>query len=152
VLTQSRRRRTPARPRGQAPAPGVKPPARCQAVKEYVRDRIRRGTWRPGARVASENDLVAALRVSRMTVNRALRELAAGGEVVRFVGIGTFVAGEKPQSALLRVASVADEIRARRHDYAWAGGTPVTWVRCIHPGPCYRLGARFKAHQVHTCA
>ena len=27
----------------------------------------------------------------------------------------------------------------------WSGRTPVTWVRCIHPGPRYRLGARFKA-------
>lgn len=34
----------------------------------------------------------------------------------------------------------------------WSGRTPVTWVRCIHPGPRYRLGARFKAHDAHTFA
>ena len=27
----------------------------------------------------------------------------------------------------------------------WAGGTPVTLVRCLHPGTRYRLGSRFRA-------
>jgi len=109
-------RRTNDGPRRRTAA--SKAPARYEVVKAYVRKRIRSGKWRPGARVASEHELVAALGVSRMTANRALRELAASGEVVRFVGIGTFAAEEKPQSALLRVASVADEIRARGHDYS----------------------------------
>ena len=80
------------------------PTALYKAVKDHVRGRIRSGHWKPGDRIASEHELVAALGVSRMTVNRALRELAAGGEVVRLVGIGTFVGEEKPQSGLLRVA------------------------------------------------
>jgi GntR family transcriptional regulator, histidine utilization repressor len=53
-----------------------------------------------------------------MTVNRALRELADQGELVRYAGVGTFVGEQKPQSGLLRVASIADEIRARGHEYS----------------------------------
>jgi GntR family histidine utilization transcriptional repressor len=68
--------------------------------------------------VPSEHDLVAALGVSRMTVNRALREMADQGELVRIAGVGTFVGEHKPQSGLLRVANIADEIRARGHAYA----------------------------------
>lgn len=53
-----------------------------------------------------------------MTVNRALRELTAEGRIVRVVGIGSFVAEEKPQSTLLRIANIADDIRARGHAYS----------------------------------
>jgi GntR family histidine utilization transcriptional repressor len=92
--------------------------ARYQAVKAHVRAGIRSGRWRPGDRVPSEHALVEALGISRMTVNRALREMAGQGELVRVAGVGTFVGEEKPQSGLLRVANIADEIRARGHAYA----------------------------------
>jgi GntR family histidine utilization transcriptional repressor len=48
-----------------------------------------------------------------MTVNRALRELTTDGHLVRLQGVGTFVASPKPQSALLEIKSVANEIRER---------------------------------------
>ena len=38
--------------------------------------RIASGEWAPGARIPSENEMTERLAVSRMTVNRALRELA----------------------------------------------------------------------------
>ncbi len=88
------------------------------AVKDHVRAGIRSGRWKAGDRLPSEHELVAALGVSRMTVNRALRELAGAGELVRIAGVGTFASEPKPQSGLQRVASIADEIRARGHAYA----------------------------------
>ena len=48
-----------------------------------------------------------------MTVNRALRELTAEGELERVAGVGTFVAEGKPQSNLLMIAHIRDEIRSR---------------------------------------
>ena len=101
------------------PRPVRPPRTRYQAVKDHVREGIRAGRLNPGDRVPSEHDLVAALGVSRMTVNRALREMAAQGELVRVAGVGTFVSDARPQSALTRVASIADEIRARGHEYAF---------------------------------
>jgi GntR family transcriptional regulator, histidine utilization repressor len=67
--------------------------------------------------VPSEHELVASMGVARMTVNRALREMAAQGELVRVAGVGTFVAEEKPQLGLFRVANIAGEVAARGHAY-----------------------------------
>ena len=80
-------------------------------VREYIEDRIRSGAWEPGARIPSENSLVQSLGISRMTINRALRELTAEGCLVRLQGVGTFVAKQKPQTALMEIKSIADEIR-----------------------------------------
>ncbi len=52
-----------------------------------------------------------------MTVNRALRELTAEGQLERVAGVGTFVAEGKPQSNLLLIAHIRDEIDARGHEY-----------------------------------
>src|SRR3972149_486138 len=67
------------------------------------------------ARIPSEHELVGTMGVSRMTVNRALREMAEQGELVRIAGVGTFVGEQKAQSGLMRVANIADEIRGRGH-------------------------------------
>ena len=48
-----------------------------------------------------------------MTANRALRELTAEGQLIRLQGVGTFVAPRKPQSVLLEIRSIADEIKNR---------------------------------------
>jgi len=84
-----------------------------QQVKAHILDQIDNGRLGPESRVPSENELVKTLNVSRMTVNRALRELAGEGRLVRVQGVGTFVAPEKPQSALLEIVSIAEEIRRR---------------------------------------
>jgi GntR family histidine utilization transcriptional repressor len=96
------------------------PVARFEQVKEYIRTRILSGEWRPGDRIPSELALVDELGVSRMTINRALRELAEQGVLARFPGVGTFIAEEKPQSTLLMIAHVGDEIRARGHEYRYS--------------------------------
>ncbi|MBC8129502.1 MAG: histidine utilization repressor [Rhizobiaceae bacterium] len=82
-------------------------------LKHYVRSRIEAGEWLAGHRVPSENELVDLLAVSRMTANRALRELAAEGLVVRIRGKGSFVAVKKRTSLFQVVPNIADEIAAR---------------------------------------
>jgi GntR family histidine utilization transcriptional repressor len=79
-------------------------------VKNYILERINSGKWGAKDRVPSENQLVKSLGVSRMTANRALRELTSEGHLVRLHGIGTFVAERKPQVALLEIRSIDDEI------------------------------------------
>jgi GntR family histidine utilization transcriptional repressor len=104
----------------QAPSrnPGESAPtALYQQVKEYISRQIQGGAWHPGDRVPSEQELVTQFSVSRMTVNRALRELQEQGRVVRVAGVGTFVAEHKPQSTLLSVQNLQDEILMRGHDY-----------------------------------
>lgn len=84
-----------------------------QQVKDYILELINSGKLRPGMRIESEAELVAGLNVSRMTVNRALRELTTEGRLCRRQGQGTFVAVKKPQAALFTIQSIADEIRER---------------------------------------
>lgn len=103
--------RTPARPA----APAV--PALYQQIKDFIVRGIQDGSWRAGDRLPSENELVTRFGMSRMTVNRALRELVEQGRIVRVAGVGSFVAEGKPQSTLLHIANLAEEIRQRGHDY-----------------------------------
>ena len=86
------------------------PLAPYQRVKNYILNQIKAKTWAPESLVPSENELAKTFGVSRMTANRALRELAAEGIVHRLHGVGTFVAHPKPQVALLQIRSIADEI------------------------------------------
>ncbi|WP_311221045.1 MULTISPECIES: histidine utilization repressor [unclassified Acidovorax] len=88
-----------------------------QQVKDHIVRRIQDGSWRAGDRLPSENELVLQFGMSRMTVNRALRELMEQGRIVRVAGVGSFVAEDKPQSTLLQIANLASEIRQRGHDY-----------------------------------
>lgn len=88
-----------------------------EQVKAFVMRQIQRGTWPAGHRLPSEQDLVNRFGISRMTINRALRELAEQGRIVRVSGVGSFVAEDKPQLTLLQIASIASEIRRRGHDY-----------------------------------
>jgi GntR family histidine utilization transcriptional repressor len=88
-----------------------------QQIKDYISKKIQDGSWKAGDRLPSEHELVAQFGMSRMTVNRALRELTEQGRIVRVSGVGSFVAEQKPQSTLLQIANLASEIRARGHDY-----------------------------------
>lgn len=89
-----------------------------QAVKESVLEGILQGALAPGHRVPSEQELVDRFGVSRMTANRALRELMAEGYLVRVQGAGTFVAEPKPETGLLELRNIAEEIRGRGHEHA----------------------------------
>lgn len=93
--------------------PASKP--RYQQLKEEIIERISRGELKPRDRVPSENDLVVSAGVSRMTANRALRELTDEGYVERVAGVGTFVAELKAASHLLEVRNIAEEIAHRGH-------------------------------------
>lgn len=88
---------------------------RYQQLKDLIIGRISSGELRPQDRVPSENDLVEAMNVSRMTANRALRELNDEGYVRRVAGRGTFVADFRARSHVLEVHNIADEIQHRGH-------------------------------------
>lgn len=88
---------------------------RYQQLKELIIGRISSGELKPSDRVPSENELVESENVSRMTANRALRELNDEGYVERVAGRGTFVSDYRSQSHLLEVHNIADEIARRGH-------------------------------------
>lgn len=82
-------------------------------LKQFILRHVVSGHWPPLSRVPSENELVEQFGVSRMTVNRALRELTDAGVLNRIQGVGTFVAGPKAESAMFEVRNIGEDIRAR---------------------------------------
>jgi GntR family histidine utilization transcriptional repressor len=88
---------------------------RYRQLKEMIIGQISSGELQPSDRVPSENELVDATGVSRMTANRALRELNDEGYVERVAGVGTFVADFKAVSHVLEVRNIADEVALRGH-------------------------------------
>ena len=87
-------------------------------VKHHLKDELSKGRWSPGELMPSEAQLVAQFGVSRMTVNRALRELQVQGLVERVQGVGTFAAQLYPVSSTLTIRDLHQEIveRGHRHD------------------------------------
>ena len=92
--------------------PGAAPYAR---VKDYLKTGLAQARWRPGELMPSEAELVAQFGISRMTVNRALRELLAEGLVRRVQGVGTFAAELQHVSSTLTIRNLQEEIAARGH-------------------------------------
>jgi GntR family histidine utilization transcriptional repressor len=91
---------------------------RYQQLKDLIIGRISNGDLRPQDRVPSENELVESMNVSRMTANRALRELTDEGYVDRIAGRGTFVSDFRARSHVLEVQNIADEITRRGHTHS----------------------------------
>ena len=89
-----------------------------QRVKQAIISQIHEGVWQPNQRVPSESELVNELGVSRMTINRALRELTSEGYLMRMQGVGTFVAESKGYTAMMEVHNIAEEITQRGHRHS----------------------------------
>lgn len=86
-----------------------------EQVKAFIKTRISAGTWKPGDPVPSEAALAAQFGISRMTVNRALRELTAEGMVTRVQGSGTRVAELHRISSRLTIRDIHEEVVERGH-------------------------------------
>ncbi|MDV2117562.1 histidine utilization repressor [Alcaligenes faecalis] len=87
-------------------------------IKNFVLEKIQSGQWRAGDLVPTELALCKQFGVSRMTVNRALRELTNDALLVRIKGSGTYVAQPKFQSTLIEIRSIAQDIRERGHQHS----------------------------------
>lgn len=88
-----------------------------EKVKQFIQDKIDQGEWAAHHRLPGEPELARELGISRMTINRALRELAGEQVLDRIPGVGTFVAAAKPVSAVVRIHNIADEIISRGQSY-----------------------------------
>jgi GntR family histidine utilization transcriptional repressor len=88
-----------------------------QQIKNTIQEKIRNGDWKSGQKLPSENELVDALGVSRMTINRALRELTHDGLINRVHGIGSFIADAPRHASLIELIDIAIEIEqsGKRH-------------------------------------
>jgi len=88
-----------------------------QTIVRFARRHIQRGTWKPGDRAPSENELSERFGVSRMTARRALEELVLSGDIVRRRGSGSFVADDSVRSSFLVIRNIAEEVREAGQRY-----------------------------------
>lgn len=86
-------------------------------VKNHLREGISSGRWVAGDLLPSEGQLTMRFKVSRMTANRALRELEQEGLIERVQGVGSFVAQLHRISSTLNVRDVQEEIAERGHQH-----------------------------------
>ena len=87
-------------------------------IKTFILNGIVAGDWQPGSRLPSENQLAEQFSLSRMTVNRAIKELESDGVVSRVQGKGTFVAPPRPLTSVLKIQPIDREILDRGSAYS----------------------------------
>lgn len=95
-----------------------------ERVRQAIAASIADGTYAPGERLPSESRLADDLGVNRLTVRRAIEELARAGAVESRQGSGTYVSApivRLPVSQKLStdslVASMTTQIAAQGHTY-----------------------------------
>ncbi len=109
---------TPRTGRNKAPAAdrGVVTSLHQRIVNE-IEGNILDGRWPPGHRIPSEQALTETYGCSRMTVSKALTQLARAGLILRRRKTGSMVMPQDTQSAILEIYDVGDEVRALNLGY-----------------------------------
>ncbi|WP_097459446.1 histidine utilization repressor [Mangrovitalea sediminis] len=93
-------------------------PPRYLQIQRYLLERIHSGEWPAHHQIPPEEQLARDFDVSRMTANKAIRDLVQQGYLTRQPGLGTFVTDRKAESSLVDVFNIAAEVRARGHVYS----------------------------------
>ena len=89
------------------------PPLYRQA-QHLIRHRIATGEYSPSQQIPSEHTLCQELRVSRVTLREALRELVRDGMLVKVQGKGTFVVDNPPKRLTpVKYTGFLDELQQR---------------------------------------
>ncbi len=83
-------------------------------IAEFLRHQIQRGVFNPGDALPPEPELAARFGVSRMTVRRAIAELASQGLVYTQRGKGTFVARPRLDSVVFELDNFYEEMKQKK--------------------------------------
>ena len=86
-------------------------------IQNFIREQIQNGTYTVGSKIPSESELAQMFSVSRVTANKALKELAVLGLLERIRGQGSFIASPSPistQSRAFSSATLTMDINSRR--------------------------------------
>lgn len=87
-------------------------PSLHQRILGDIEGRILSGEWPPGHRIPFEMELAAQYDCSRMTVNKALSQLAKSGLIERRKRSGSFVTLPHAQSAVLEIRDIKAEAQS----------------------------------------
>jgi GntR family transcriptional regulator len=140
-------------------------------IRDFLRDELQNGEFKPGERIPSEAELSARYRVSRITVKQAIQSLVQEGLLYRMQGKGTFVARPKVAHSLNRITSFSQQMRDRgmapstkileveivaargrvREALAVAEGTLVTKVRRLRLADAEIMGVQTAYVPIDMC-
>ncbi|RWI93617.1 histidine utilization repressor [Mesorhizobium sp.] len=90
-----------------------------QRILSDIREKILSGAWAPGHRIPFEHELTAQYDCSRMTVNKALSQLAKAGLIERRRRSGSFVRQPQSQAAVLELHDIRIEVEALALPYRY---------------------------------
>lgn len=88
------------------------PTSLYQRILSDIRGRILSGEWPPGFRIPFEYELTEQYGCSRMTVNKAMSQLAKAGLIERRRRSGSFVRLPRAQAAVLEIHDIRQEVEA----------------------------------------
>ena len=91
---------------------------RYKVIEAFLLERIHSGAYPVHHQIPPEEQLARDFGVSRMTANKAIRDLVQKGYLLRQAGLGTFVTDRKAESSLHEVLNIANEVRGRGHAYS----------------------------------
>ena len=94
-------------------------PTLYKQIRLDIERQILTGEWPPGHRIPFEHELMVRYGCSRMTVNKALSELAQADLIERRRRAGTFVRRPKFLSAVLQITDIRAEITALGRSYGY---------------------------------
>ncbi|MGJ3239037.1 MAG: GntR family transcriptional regulator [Anaerolineae bacterium] len=84
-----------------------------EQIKDYILHGIHSGTYKPNDRIPSERDLSDRFGVSRLTVNKAVKQLVRDGWLYVQIGKGTFINDEPIDQQLETLTSFTEEMTKR---------------------------------------
>lgn len=91
-----------------------------ERILSDVREKIVSGTWPPGFRIPFETDMAKDYGCSRMTVNKALTQLARSGLLERTRKSGTYVKAPQSLSAAMEITNIRKEVEDTGKEYSYS--------------------------------
>lgn len=88
-----------------------------QRIHDEIEARILAGEWGPGFRIPTEYELTEHYACARMTVSKALSQLAREGYISRNKRAGSVVTRPHTQSAVIEIHQVRDEVATLGLEY-----------------------------------
>lgn len=85
-------------------------------IKDQLRQRILEGGYQPHERLPSENALMKAFDVSRITIRQALRDLHNEGLVFSAQGKGTFVSKPKAEQSISHLQGFGEAMSEKGYE------------------------------------
>jgi GntR family transcriptional regulator len=117
-------------------------------VKQRLLERIAAGDIKPGDRLPSEPELEEAFQVSRITIRRALGDLAAAGYLKRQPGTGTVVTQSRIRRDSGKIGGLRNELIAQ--GYSVEKRILEHRAGPIDPDDCGRTGISNGAHVLYV--